>query len=466
MDKKRIVKAIEDEASACHKKNLPESEDFCGNIQEDLPEGICYHHRSQRHFFLHETEVQADEIIKKILNKVKVKKLEVAGNIRRSYETVNTIDIIAMAEDPAPVVEAFITDPMIDCIREKEKTFCSVRMFCGPMVNLRVVPEKSYSFALMYYTGSRKHRTALQKLALELGYILTEFGLFDKDTNLSIELKSEEEIYRKLDLQYIRPELREMQGEIEASKKNSIPDLIEYEDIRGVFHIHSTYSDGLHTIREYIEKAREKEWEYIGISDHSQTANYAGGLPVEKIMLQHREIEELNKEYTDFRIFKGIESDILPNGSLDYTDEILGQFDFVIASVHSNFNMTRDEMTRRVVRAIENPYTTMLGHPTGRLLLTREGYSIDLDAVIKAAAENNVIIELNVNPFRLELDWRYIKKAIDSGIMISINPDAHRLSNLEFIKTGIGIARKGWCQAANVFNTKSPGEIDKILSKK
>ena len=254
-------------------------------------------------------------------------------------------------------------------------------------------------------------------------------------------------------------------GEIEAAENGGIPPLVENEDIKGALHIHTIFSDGYATVADYVEEARKRGWEYIGVSDHSRSAYYAGGLSEESIRIQQQEIDELNQTLYDVRIFKGIESDILPDGSLDYREETLKGFDFVIASIHSQFGMSSKQMTRRIIRAMSHPLTRMLGHPTGRLLLAREGYRVDMDAIIDAAAKYDVIIELNANPLRLDIDWRFIKQAVKSGVMISINPDAHNLTNLDYIELGGGIARKGWCTAEDVLNTQTAEEVERIFQK-
>jgi DNA polymerase (family 10) len=252
-------------------------------------------------------------------------------------------------------------------------------------------------------------------------------------------------------------------GEIEAAEKRSLPKLVEAENIKGTFHVHSNYSDGTGTLEEMVQAAQSRGLQYIGISDHSQSAFYARGLKVEDVRRQHEEIDRLNEKYKGFRIFKGIESDILPDGSLDYAEEILAGFDFIIASIHSRFNMSEEQMTRRVCKALSNKHVTMLAHPTGRLLLVREPYSLDLPRVIQTAVAHGVIIEINANPRRLDLDWRMGKFAKESGMLTSINPDAHSVNGFDDIAYGVGIARKSWMEASDVFNTKSLPEVIKYL---
>ena len=278
--------------------------------------------------------------------------------------------------------------------------------------------------------------------------------------------ESEEEIFESLGLQFIEPELRESSSIINIAKTNKIPKLIEYADLKGILHNHSTYSDGMNTLQEMAEYCKELGFQYFGISDHSQTAVYAQGLKPEKVLLQQKEIEKLNKQLAPFKIFKGIESDILNDGSLDYEEEILKTFDFVVASVHSNLKMDEEKATKRLLKAIENPYTTILGHPTGRLLLAREGYPIHHKKIIDACAANNVIIELNAHPYRLDIDWGWIPYCIEKGVKISINPDAHQKEGLKDMRYGIYSARKGMLDNKNCFNALSLEEIEKYFNKR
>ena len=294
-----------------------------------------------------------------------------------------------------------------------------------------------------------------------MGIRMNEYGLLRGETK--IECKDEASIFSVLGLSYIPPELREEMGEIEAAASGTLPKLVQMQDIRGIFHNHTTESDGSGSLREMVEGAQALGYEYIGISDHSRTAFYAHGLEIERIKRQHQEIDALQKKIRGIRIFKGIESDILPDGSLDYPNDVLETFDFVIASIHSRFNMSESEMTARVLRAIENPYVTILGHPTGRLLLSRNPFALNMNKIIDAAAEHGVTIELNANPHRLDLDWRLGKQVKQKGVQICINPDAHSMEGLKVVPIGIGIARKGWFSKEDVLNTLSKAEMEQYL---
>jgi len=297
-----------------------------------------------------------------------------------------------------------------------------------------------------------------------MGIKMNEYGLFKGDT--LIKCQDEEEIFRKLNLSYIPPEIRENMGEIEAAEKGEIPVLIEEKDIKGVFHVHTNYSDGANTLTEMVNGARELGYKYIGITDHSKSARYANGLKEEDILRQFDEIDRLKEKYTDIKVVKGIESDILKDGSLDYEEDLLKKFDFVIASVHSNFKMSKEEMTERIIKAVKNKYTTILGHLTGRLLLSRDGYDLDIYKVIDACAEYDKVIEINSNPHRLDIDWRYIKYAKEKGVKLAICPDAHRVEGLQDVKYGVGIARKGWLEAKDVINTYDIDQVYEIFKQK
>ena len=381
----------------------------------------------------------------------------IAGELRRARETVQQLDFVISTTDAEAATAAFTTHPEITEVLAPDAGFdlssAEGRLSNGLQANLHVVSDDAFSAALHYYTGSEEHRAALQAKATERGLVLDERGLWRGDER--IECADETALFAALGLAYIPPELRENQGEVEAAAADALPDLVTAADIRGMLHVHSTYSDGADSLEAMARAVQERGFEYMGIADHSQAAAYAGGLRVEDVQRQWEEIDRLNEELAPFRIFKGIESDILGDGSLDYDDDLLSQFDFVVASVHSQFNLSRDAMTARIVRAIEHPATTIVGHPTGRLLLDREGYAVDIDSIIKAAARCGVALEINAHPSRLDLDWRHVKKARDHGVQIAVNTDAHSVGGLDHLGYGIGIARKGWLRATGIPNALS-----------
>jgi DNA polymerase (family 10) len=352
----------------------------------------------------------------------------------------------------------------VEDIIARGETKSSVMLASGINADIRVVADREFPYAAHYFTGSKEHNTEMRGRAKKMGMKLNEYGLFKGDK--LIPCKDEAGIFHKLGLEFIPPELREAMGEIEAAERGELPVLLEENDIKGIFHVHSTYSDGKATIEEMAAAAKGMGFEYLGIADHSRSAAYAGGLSVSSIEKQRKEVEELNRSLKGFIIFHGIESDILPDGSLDYPDDVLNIFDFVIASVHSNFGLTEEQMTGRIIRALENPYTTMLGHPTGRLLLAREGYRVDMNAVIDSAAKRGTVIELNSHPHRLDIDWRLLRTAKEKGIQIAINPDSHEPDGMTDYRYGVGIARKGWIGKDDVINTMDARRMAEYLKKR
>jgi len=446
---------------ACKENRLTNLFGFGERTQEKILEGIEFIKRHKGEFLFGDVYSDAENMKKQFEGYGRSGMVEVCGSIRRRKEVVRDIDILVAGKDQEKLSSFFISMPEVEEVVVRGDTKTSCRLKSGIEADLRVVRREEFPFALMYFTGSKEHNVRLRAIAKKKAWKLNEYGLFHNDKPL--RLKSEEEIYHALGLPFIPPELREDGGEIELAEKGTLPKLVELKDLKGTFHIHSDFSDGSDTIETLVRAAQKMGLSYIGISDHSKSAYYAKGLKVEDVMRQWEVIDRLNKRSTSFHIFKGIESDIQPDGNLDYDEEILKGFDFVIASVHSHFTMKRHEMERRIIRAMENPYTTMLGHPTGRLLLSREGYDIDMKTIIDEAAKNTVIIELNASPYRLDIDWRHLKYAKEKGVMIAINPDAHSAGTLAEIFYGVGIARKGWQEEKDILNTRTVDEVHTIL---
>jgi DNA polymerase (family 10) len=388
---------------------------------------------------------------------------EICGSLRRRGDTIGDLDILFSADDAIPVLDAFAKGPNVVAVLGHGPTKASVRLWEGVQCDLRGVTDAQFAFALNYFTGSKAHNIAMRRRAIDRGLRLNEYAL--DGASGSIPCRDETELYRALDLAYIPPEMREDMGEFDLAESDRIPDLVSLENLTGTFHCHSDWSDGGATLAEMAEAARALGLKYLGIADHSRSAAYAGGLSVERVREQWEEIDRLNASFTDgFRLFKGTECDILTDGSLDFPDEILAGFDYVVASVHSIFGLPLEAMTSRIVRAVENPHVTMLGHATGRLLLARDGYAVDLDAVIEAAAKAGAMIEINADPHRLDLDWVHARKAAARGIPIVINPDAHSTRGLLNLDYGVGVARKAGLTAEQVFNTREPGEVARRLS--
>lgn len=392
-----------------------------------------------------------------------VTRAEICGSLRRSKETIGDLDILFSSTDPVPVLDAFVGLPEVAAVLGHGPTKASVRLSDGVQCDLRGVSDDQFPFALHYFTGSREHNIAMRRRAIARGYSLNEYALSGPDG--PIACRDEAALFGALGLAEIPPELREDAGEFEAAEAGTLPALLTRADLAGTFHCHSDWSDGGATLIEMAEAAKALGLTYLGIADHSRAAAYAGGLSVERVRAQWKEIDVLNAAFAGtFRLFKGTECDILADGSLDFPDDLLAGFDYVVASVHSGFGMPRAEMTRRIVRAVSNPRVTMLGHPTGRLLLARDGYAVDLDEVIDAASKSGTMIEINANPHRLDLDAVHCRRARDLGVPIVINPDAHSTNGLADLDYGVGVARRGWLRPVDVFNTRPVDEVSRYFT--
>lgn len=449
---------------ACNENRLLKLDGFGPKMQDKILQGIQYVRKQKGQFHYPVAAGEAELLYATLKAHKSVKRIAIAGSLRRKKEVVKDIDLLVSADRSGPVMEAFTTLPEVEEVIAKGETKSSVRLKSGINADLRVVTDAEFPYALHHFTGSKEHNVAMRGRAQRLGFKMNEYGLF-KGEKL-IPCKDEKEIFAKLGLAFIPPELREDLGEITAAESKNLPKLVEAGDIKGIFHNHTLYSDGNATLKEMVETARSAGYEYIGISDHSRSAHYANGLEIERVRKQQKEIDALQKEYKDITIFKGIECDILPDGTLDYPDDVLASFDFVIVSIHSKFNMTEADMTERILKAIKNPYVTILGHPTGRLLLTREAYPVDMRKIIQAAGDYGVVMELNANPMRLDLDWRLGPLAVETGVAVSINPDAHSVEGIRDVQYGVGIARKGWLTRESVFNTKPAAEMKKVLAQR
>jgi len=455
------VKSIDELEQAANDNRVAALEGFGTTTQIKILYGIQTVKKfSERHLF-HNAMDEARGIFDEIAKTPGIGRALIAGSLRRRRETIKDIDILVSASEPGAIMDCFTTLSRVETVAAKGSTKSSVVLKSGINADLRVVSEEEFPFAANYFTGSKEHNTELRARAKKMGYKLNEYGLFEGEK--LIPCKDEAEIYRALGLDFIPPELREAQGEIEAAERHELPDLIADADIRGIFHVHTNASDGTVTAEEMAKGAQAMGFEYLGIADHSRSAAYAGGLSIDRVKAQSKEIAELNKRLQGIRVFHGIESDILPDGSLDYPPEVLDLFDFVVISVHQNFRMSEPDMTRRIIRAIENPHTTILGHPTGRLLLAREGYQVDVPALIDAAARSNTIIEINSNPHRLDLDWRYHRSAREKGVKIAICPDSHTVKGMEDFRYGVGVARKGWLTKNDVINCLDAREVESLF---
>lgn len=452
---------------ACREGKVAPLKGFGEKTQEKLLAGLALLAQSAGLFRADVVRAAAAPLLRAIESHPAVVRAALCGSLRRWKEISKDVDLLAASEHPEQVMNAFLAAAGEVTLIGRGETKCSVRFANGLQADLRVVSPAAFPFALHYFTGSREHNTQLRARAKDRGLKLNEYGLFPEGSEASLACADEEALFRALGLPWIAPELREGLGEIEAAEAGTLPAMVERAQCCNILHMHTTDSDGKPTLEQYVEWAAARGVRLMGIADHSRSAAYAGGLSVERVADQHRRIEALNAARgaaLGVKLLRGIESDILADGSLDYDPATLATFDFIVASVHSRFGMPREEMTARICRAVENPFTSVLGHPTGRLLLEREPYAVDLDAVIEAAARSGVAIEINASPYRLDLDWRVVRRAVERGCLLSIGPDAHELEGLDDMDFGIGIARKGWAPPERIINTWAPDRLESWLA--
>lgn len=392
-----------------------------------------------------------------------VKRLDVAGSFRRWKETIGDLDILVICRPDSRVMDRFTKYEEVAEIISHGETKSSVRLKCGLQVDVRVLPEESYGAALHYFTGSKAHNVAIREKARERGLKISEYGIFRGQDEKRLGGKEEEEVFKAVGLPFIPPELREDRGEIQAAEEGKLPRLIELTDIRGDLQMHTKATDGKNTIAEMASKAKDLRYEYIAITDHSKAVRVAGGLDEEALAKQFKEIEKINAHFSGLRLLKGVEVDILADGNLDLADDILKEGEVILASVHSRFNMSEEEMTRRVIKAIKNPHVDILAHPTGRLILEREPYKINLKEVIQAAIDYGVVLEINAYPDRLDLRDIDAQLAKEMGAKLAISTDAHSTEQMELMKFGVFTARRGWIEAQDVINTRPLPELLKVL---
>ncbi len=460
------VGSIADLKTACNEGKVAALPGFGAKTQTKILEAIALHETFAGTFLLGDVTPLVSEILDTLRLHPEISRIAVAGSFRRAKETLHDLDFLVSTRETALVCEDFTTLPQVESIIACGETKASVRLKTGIQVDLRAVSNAQFPFALLYFTGSKEHNVALRSLALKQGLSLNEYGFTPtgtSKTNIPTDLHEERDVYQFLGLQYIEPELRENRGELEAAASHKLPRLLQLDNLRGTFHNHTTESDGTSTLEEMADEAIELGLQYLGIADHSKSMVIANGLDPERLLKQVDTIRKLNSTFSHFKLFAGSEVDILKDGSLDFEDKTLARLDYCVASVHSVFNLPEEEMTRRICRAMENEHVTMLGHLTGRLLLKREGYAVNHATIIDCAAETRTIIELNANPWRLDMDWRWWKRARDKGVLCSINPDAHSTMGLHFLGIGTRIARKGWLRKKDVFNARSVAEVEEFL---
>jgi len=454
------IKSMAELELACRENRIAGLEGFGEKTQANFLKQIEHLKKTQGHYLLDDALMECEKIVAYLKKSPSAKEVTVAGSVRRSKEIVRDLDILVSTDEPARIHEAFTQYTEADDVSSHGDTKSSIILRAGMQCDLRTVTEEEYPYALLYFTGSKEHNVELRTIAKKKGLKVNEYGIFKGEKKIAC--RSEKEIYEALGFSYVPPEARENSGEIELASEQAFPKLVEGKDIKGVFHVHSTYSDGKASLEDMIREAERLEYEYVGISDHSQSAKYAGGLDAEKIKKQFKEIDSLQKKFK-IRIFKGIESDIKNDGSLDYDEKTLRDFDFVIGSVHSGYQMKEKEMTERLRRVMENKYLTFLGHMTGRLLLGRKGYPLDMEFLFEKSVEYGVTIELNAQPRRLDPDWRMCHSARKKGVKFSIHPDAHSVQGLSNVKLGVGIARKAWLEKKHVMNTLPLAKMEQFL---
>jgi DNA polymerase (family X) len=454
--------------TACDAGTVAKLKGFGAKTQTNILNGIAFLEKAGGRIRIDVADALAQPVVAMLRGLKGVKRAEACGSLRRRKETIGDLDFLASAKDAGSVMDAFGAMPSVSQVINRGETLTSVLLTVGSgpaattiRADLRVVSDAQFPFGLAYFTGSKEHNIVMRSRAQERGLKLNEYALAGAKGDVAC--KSEEDIFHALGLTYVPPEIREDSGEFAASEKKTLPKLIAVEDIRGVFHNHTTASDGSNSLEEMAAAAQSLGFEYLGIADHSQSLNVARGLTPERVREQHKKIDALNKTFKGFRILKGTECDIMPDGSLDFDDDVLASFDYVVASVHTHFQQSREEVTARIVRAVRHPKVTMLGHATGRLLLQRDGYPVDLGAVFAAATESGTTIEINAQPKRLDVDWIHARRAKEMGIPIVINPDAHATDELALFRYGVDVARRAWLTADDVINTRSLQDIEKLL---
>lgn len=465
------VDSVEKLKEVCESGAIAELSGFGKKTAEKILEAIAFRESNADRFRLGDVVVPVEEILESLKSHPACSQAEAAGSYRRAKETVHDVDFLVATKEPEEIIEYFVSQATVKSIIAQGATKASVYLESGLQCDLRAVSNDEFACALAYFTGSKEHNVAMRGRAGEMGYTLNEYRLAAKEGSGKEEppvFETEAQLYSFLGLEYVEPELRENTGEVEAAESGDLPDLLKVENLRGTFHNHTVASDGKNTLEEMGDAALELGLQYLGIADHSKSSFQANGLDENRLRDQIKEIADLNQKYKDrgdkFRIFAGNEVDILKDGSLDFDDELLAELDYVVASVHNAMTLSESAMTERLIKAVSNEHVTMLGHLTGRLLLQREPYAVDVAAVIDACAETNTIIELNSNPWRLDMDWRWWKYAIEKGVKCAINPDAHRTAHLDYLYFGVRLARKGWLTKTDVVNTLDLEEIEELLN--
>ncbi len=457
------IQTLEELEALCKTDKLLGVPGFKQKNIENILKGIDVYRRRRGNYLLGRTVPIATQICKYL--EQHAERVAYAGSLRRMKEIVHDVDILAASNDPERTMKAFLGMPLIEAVLAQGPTKASVRMQDDLQVDLRVIEPRSWGAAMHYFTGSKAHNIRMRERAIKLGFKLNEYGLFDANDRCLAGAK-EKEIFAKLGLPFIPPVLREDQGEIEAAAAGRLPNLIEIEDIRGDLHMHTNWSDGSYSTEEMVEAARKRGYTYVAVTDHSKSLGVAGGLSDDDLMRHAEEIRSIAAKYSDIRVLAGTEVDIRLDGTLDYSDELLGNLDFVVASVHSGFKQDRATLTARVVRAMQNPYVRVIGHPTGRLLGDRDPYELDFDEIMKEAVRTRTCLEVNSNFHRLDLNDMHCRKARDLGVHVIISTDSHKYEDLLNLPYGVATAQRGWIEKDRVLNARPVEELLSFKSKR
>jgi DNA polymerase (family 10) len=457
------IKSIQDLEEAIQQDKIKGIFGIKEKTIENIKKGIEILKKGKERIPLAEALQIADEFIKPLKGLAEVKMISPAGSLRRKKDTIRDIDILVISDRPQKVMDKFVSLPQVSEVLAKGETKASVRTDRDIQVDCRVVEEKSFGAALLYFTGSKNFNIKLRKLAIKKGLKINEYGVFKNDKFLVG--KTEEEIFKFFKMAYIPPELREDTGEVELALKFSLPLLLELKDIKGDFHVHSQWSDGGNTIEEIVEYSKKKNYSYVAITDHSQSLKVAGGLDLNSLRKKKQQIENLNKKLKDFKVLFGAEVDIDSEGNLDYKDEILKEFDIVIAAIHTGFKQSKEKLTSRIIKACQNKYVHIIAHPTGRLWGVRDAYEIDFEKILKVCRDTHTGLEINAFPQRLDLNDTYVKMAKEAKVKLAIGTDAHTLEQMEAMHLGVAVARRGWLEKENVLNTFEWQELLKIIKK-
>ncbi|MDP3015184.1 MAG: DNA polymerase/3'-5' exonuclease PolX [bacterium] len=459
------IKNLKDLEKAAQARKIAPLFGFGEKTEKNILEGIAFLKRSRGRFLLGEILPKVKEIEAALKNLKETERVEACGSVRRKKETIGDVDFLVASNKPGKIMDFFVSLPGVVKIWGKGATKASVRLKDGFDMDIRVVPRKSYGAALQYFTGSKEHNIVLRKIAINKGYKLSEYGLFKGSKMIAGE--SEKEIYEKLGLEWIPPEMRENTGEIELALRKKLPKLVELQDIKGDLHYHSNWDGGTESIKEMVEEAVKMGYEYIGVSDHTKFLRIEHGLDEKQLVQQRKEIDKINSKLktqnSKLRILHGCEANILADGSIDIKDEALAKLDFVIAGVHSQMKMSKEKMTERIIKAMKNPNVDIISHPTGRILKQRDEYEIDFDEILKAAKETGAILEINANPYRLDLNGQNIRRAKEAGVKMIINTDAHHKDHLRFMEYGVSQARRGRAEKIDIVNCWSAEKALKML---